>query len=68
MFPDATELVHGGESGNDGVIIHSDVPGETAVVGKDDVIPQLAIVRDVRVAEEEVVRADARGQLLVRPA
>lgn len=55
VFPDAAELVRGGEAGHDGMIANGAVPGETAVVGKDDVIAELAIVGHVGVAEEEVV-------------
>ena len=56
---DATELVDGGESGNDGVVIDLDMAGESAVVGEDDVVADLAVVGDVGVGEEEVVRAKA---------
>ena len=68
MFPDAAELVGGGEAGNDRVVTDGAVPGEAAVVRKDDVVPQLAIVGDVGVAEEKVVGADAGGQLRVGAA
>lgn len=66
MLADPTELVRGGEPRDDRVVTDGDVSGKAAVVGKDDVIPQLAIVRDVGIAEEKIVRADARGQLLMR--
>ena len=65
MRPDAAELVCGGEAGNNGVVPDGAMAGEAAIVGKDDVVAELAIVRDVGVAEEKIVRADAGWQLLV---
>lgn len=60
---DSAELVNGGEAGNDGMIFDFDVAAESAVVGENDVIAHLAVVRDVRVAQEKIVRANARGRV-----
>jgi len=68
VFPDPAKLVHGADSGNDRVVIDRDVAGDPDAVGKDDVIPELAIVGDVRVAEEKIVRADRRRDFAVRAA
>ncbi len=61
---DAAELVHGGQTGDDDVVLDDDVAGEADGIGEDDVIAELAIVGDVRIAEQQVVGADARGQFL----
>ena len=45
------------------MILNRDVAGQANRVGEDDVIAQLAVVSDVRVAEEESVGADAGGGL-----
>jgi hypothetical protein len=60
--------VHGGEAGDDGVVLDDDVAAEGAVVGEDDVVADLAVVGDVRVAEEEVVVADDRRRVDVGAA
>jgi hypothetical protein len=44
------------------------VPREAAVIGKNDVITKLAVVRDVRIAEKQIVRADPSRQLLMGTA
>jgi len=50
--------MHGCNAGNDGVIFHRDVAGEPDGVRKDDVITELAVVGNVGVAEQQIVRAD----------
>ena len=42
--------------------------GEADGVGEDDVIPELTVVRDMRVAKEQVVRTDAGGRVVVGAA
>ena len=68
VFSDAAELMHRRQAGNDGVIFDSDVPGEADGIGEDDVVAELAVMRDVRVAEQQIVRADARRQILMGAA
>lgn len=58
---DAAKLVDCGEAGNDRVVIYDDVSGEGAVVREDDVVADLAVVGDVGVGEEKIVRSDAGG-------
>lgn len=60
--------MRGSETGNDRVIPNHAMPREAAVVGKNNVIAELAVVRDVGVAEKQIVRADPGGQLFMRTA
>ena len=57
-----------GKAGNDRVIPDHTMPREAAVVRKNDVIAELAVVRDVGVAEKQIVRADPGGQFFMRSA
>ncbi len=68
VLPDAAELMDGGEARDDSVVLDGDMAGEAAVVREDIVIPHLAVMSDVGVAEEKIVRADAGGQFLVGAA
>ncbi len=68
VFPDPAELMRRGEAGNDGVVLDDDVAGEAHGIGQNDVVAELAIVRDVRVAEKQVMRADPRRHIAVRAA
>lgn len=68
MFPDPAELMDRSKAGNDRVILNRHVPREAAVVGKNDVIAELAVMRDVGVTEKQIVRADAGGQFCMRAA
>ena len=42
------------------MVLHGHVPGQRRDVGHDDVVAQRAIVRDVAVGQDVIVRADAR--------
>ncbi len=68
MFPDPAELMRRGEAGNNRMIANDAVPREASVIGKNDVITKLAVVRDVRIAEKQIVRADPSRQLLMGTA
>ncbi len=68
MFPDPAKLMRGGKAGNDRVISDHTMPREAAVVRKNDVIAELAVVRDMGVAEKQIVRADPGRELLMRAA
>ncbi len=61
-WPDAAELMDRREPADDRVIAHFHMPGERAVVGKNDVVPDDAVVRDVRVGEEISAAADPRDR------
>jgi len=52
VFADPAELVGGGQAGNDRIVIDGAVAGETTIVRKNDMIAELAIMRDVAVAKE----------------
>lgn len=68
MFPDPAELMGRGESRDNRVIPDHAVPCQAAVVGKNDMITKLAVVRNVRIAEKQIVRADAGRQFFMRAA
>ena len=52
MFTDTAELMRSGESGNDRVITNNAMAGQATVVRKNDVITELTVVSNVRVAEK----------------
>ena len=58
MIADAAELMDGRERTDGRVIVDVDVPRQRGVVREDRVRANVAIVRDVRVGHEEVVRLD----------
>lgn len=58
-FTDEAELVYGTEAGEDGVVFYGDVACDGGVIGKNDVVADLAFMRDVGVAKKEVVVADS---------
>ena len=47
MLSDAAKLMGAGEPGNDDIILHDGMAAKGPVIGEDDVITDLAIVRDV---------------------
>ena len=55
---DAAKLMHGGNATDDGAVLHGDVASKGGDVGHHDVIAELAIVRDVGVGEEVIVRTN----------
>ena len=55
---DAGELMHEAVAGNERAILHHRVAAEQRAVGHNHVVADDAIVRDVRVCHEEIVRAD----------
>lgn len=55
MGADFAELMNSGEPRDDRVVSDLNVAGEGPIVGKDDFIPDLAIVRDVRVGETKII-------------
>src|SRR5262249_12600334 len=57
---DPRELVDHAPTANDRPVLHRDVAGELNDVGEDDVIAEVAVVRDVRVGHEQTVPAHAR--------
>ena len=59
MLAETAELVDSGEATDDDMILDRDMPGDGAVIRKNDVIADRAIVSDVRVGEEISVMADA---------
>src|SRR5205823_1957112 len=58
MPPDADELVHRREAAEQGVILDHDVARQGRVVGHDDVIADLAIMRHVDADHEKTIVAD----------
>ena len=54
--------MHRREPADDRVIADLDMAGERAVVGKDHVVADHAVVRDVAVGEEVSAAADARDR------
>lgn len=64
VFSDTAKLVNGGDTGDDGMILDDDVTRDAGGVRENDTIADLAVVGDVRVTQEKVVRTDARGQFL----
>lgn len=55
---DAAKLMHGGNASDDGAVFHGDVASKGSDVGHHNVIAELAIVRDVGVGEEVIVRTN----------
>ena len=49
------ELMDGGEAGNDSIVRDVNMASEGSVVGKDDIISDLAIVCDVSVGEAKII-------------
>lgn len=68
VFADPAELVDCGKTGDDRVVLDGDVAGQAHGIRKDDVIAKLAVMGDVRVAEQQIVRTDSRRQTLMGPA
>ncbi len=58
MRAKSAELMHEGESTQNGVIPDGHVAGERGVVGHDDAVPDLAIMGDVYVSHDPIVVAD----------
>src|SRR5699024_9413772 len=57
---DLAELVHARIAGHDHPVADLDVPGQGRIIGKDGVVADDAVVRDVHVGQKPVVVADAR--------
>ena len=55
MGSNLAKLMDGGEAGDDSVVSDLNVAGEGPVVVKNDVISDLAIVRDVRVGKAKII-------------
>lgn len=58
MATDAAELMHASKTSENGVILNDDMAGESAIVGKNNMVANGAIVRDVSVGEEISMAAD----------
>ena len=58
---DADELMQHAGAGNEDAILHRHMPAEKRAVRNDDMISNDAIVADVAVRHEQIVRADAGG-------
>jgi hypothetical protein len=56
----AAKLMHRAQAADDGMIAHDDMSRQSGVVGENRLVPDYAIVRDVRVGEEEITVADDR--------
>ena len=63
MLADATELMHRTEARNDGMVTNRDVACDGGIIREDSVIPHLAFVSHVSVAEEKIVVADPGRRL-----
>ena len=63
VLPDAAELVNCAEARDDGVVADRDVACESRSVRENRVVPHLAFVGNVRVAEEEIAVSDAGWSL-----
>src|SRR5204863_8193898 len=55
-LPDPAKLMYRRQPANDSMILHHTMPGQRAIVAKDDMIADDAIVRDVRIREKAAVR------------
>jgi hypothetical protein len=64
----AAVLMHAAESANDRVVFDNHMTGQSAVVGENDVVPDDAIMGNVRVREKVIVTANDRFCLGHRPA
>lgn len=65
MRADPAELVGCGGTRDDRVIVHLDVAGESHRVRENDMIADLAVMSDVRITKEQIVRPDPSGQAVV---
>ena len=68
MFADPAKLMNGGQARNDRVILDHDVAGQTYGIRKNDVVAELAVVGDVGITKQEIVRADPRWQAFMSAA
>ena len=57
MGTDADELMNRDQAADEGPVLDHDVSGHVRGVRDDDVVPELAVVRDVRVGHQQAVRA-----------
>ena len=60
----AAELMHGSQTTNNGAVFDDDVTSKGGDVGHDDMIAQLAVVGDMGVGEQVIVRANNGGVAL----
>lgn len=58
LTPDAGKLVNRGAAPEYGSILDGHVPRKHDIVGKDDVVAEAAVMRHVRIGQEQVVVAD----------
>src|SRR5262249_58058066 len=58
VLADPDILVDGAEPAENGVILNDDVTAQGCVVGHDDMVADLAVMRDVRPHHEQAVVAD----------
>ena len=59
MFADAAELMGRCGTGNNRIVIHLDVAGESHRIRQDHMAADLAIMGDVRIAKKQIVRTDS---------
>jgi hypothetical protein len=62
VLPDFDELVHGTHPCQDRMISHGYVPGYLRVVAENDIVPDLAVMRDMRVGHNQAVPANRSGK------
>src|SRR5271163_4811318 len=60
MRADADELMHGRAAAQNRKIADLDMAAQHHIVGQDDALAEAAIVRDMRIGEEDAARADDR--------
>src|SRR6056297_457491 len=68
MRAGAAELVQAGEAAEDRPVVHPGMAGQADIIGKDDVIRDHAVMRNMRVGHDPVVVADARDALVLHGA
>jgi UDP-3-O-[3-hydroxymyristoyl] glucosamine N-acyltransferase len=54
------KLVHPAETADNGMVLNDYVAGEGAIVGKNHVISDRAVMRDVRIGKEVIVTSNQR--------
>ena len=64
MGPDFTELMDGSQARNDSVVSDLNMTGEGSVVGENNFISDLTIMRDVRVGEAKIIGANSSWGIL----
>ena len=64
MGSDFTELMDGSQARNDSVVSDLNMTGEGSVVGENNFISDLTIMRDVRVGEAKIIGANSSWGIL----